>query len=64
MTEKDEENKDGSYRRITHFEDGEGTFSEDKLPQHILDAVHKVLPFSSSQNEIYRCPNWSKMLLY
>ena len=46
--------------KIIHFEDGVGVYKEDTLDKEVENAVHQVFPFSSAQDEIYRCPNWAK----
>ena len=37
---------------------------KDELDREMEEAVHQEFPFTSSNQEIYRCPNWAKALLY
>ena len=46
------------------FEDGLCTKISDKLDAKNQDGVHSAFPFSSSEIEAYKVPNWTKNLLY
>ena len=37
---------------------------EDVLDKDLEEAVHMEFPFSASTHDIYKCPNWTKALLY
>ena len=57
----EEFNKGGPFQ---YYEDEDGISMEDTIDKDIEEAVHSVFPFSSSQEVIYKCPNWTKSLLY